>query len=194
MLTKPLRDLMNANLLVRSVTEEIQAVSPSIQADTTLVIMDSTGYPIGLLTADLLATVSPQAVILADLHDVFLLPTVSHPDTQVAAALEGMRIDAAVRWYVIYEEGKILGVLPPYLLFQEIDNGRSKDALSAIGLHGDPVLTSVQLCYRCSGAGVPHRLNRNTIVRSISGLPLCPHHANLRVIPENPCQGDEDAC
>ena len=201
-------ELMEKVVLVLPVTTSIQATRPQVQNSQPVVVSGSDGYPLGIVTPALWASWPDSAGTFADQLEQLLVPVLTASHTPLMIIVSGIDFAQALPWHVVMENDSVIGVVSPdamlHALAQWMQAKEKSTWLSATvleqlnallsygtlimkGLPGNPILPRAAICYRCPGAGQPHRVNQDEVARSLAGNPLCPVHVGTRVVPTNPC-------
>lgn len=193
-------------LVVRS-NARAEEVRQAVGLGQTIIVIDNDGYPLGLLTEDMLAGLQTMDRPLGTQIQAMSLPTLTEPDTPLYTIWQGMLSDTAIRWHIVLDQGQIVGVVSPTTLFdalaqqkgftdpsmpeflrQFLSLGSGVSLGEVSNLAGELFTKPVDLCFRCPGPP-PHRLGKEKAVHTPVGMPICPDHTGVRLTPENPCQG-----
>ncbi|NOZ50501.1 MAG: CBS domain-containing protein [Chloroflexi bacterium] len=179
-----LHDLMQAPALTLPVDASVaQARAHGQQVQ---VVVDDRQHPLAILTPEHLAQLAGDLPLDAQ-RSALPRATLVSPHTRLSTALHAMRYDKFIRWFVVVEQGQILGIVPPGRVFEQAVARSEGTALWAGGtLPGDPITPPAGLCYHCL-LHADHIFSPEAVEdRDALGRALCPHDGTM-LIPEHPC-------
>lgn len=184
-----LRSIAQSPFLALPLTSAAAAAVSSIRSGEVVVVLDEDSRPVGILDDSMLPPACDLELPLSSYREHFAPPALTTIDTPVESLLQGMAFDPAIRWHVVLEGARIVGIVKPADLFQFLDVGPATLGTPALTrLFGDPIAPPPSLCYVCKGKS-PHRVSAKKIEQRDSiGRALCPDHGTV-MIAENPCQG-----
>lgn len=201
-----LTSLMSRDFVLVSVNSTVDEARAAAPLGHVAVVMQG-ALPVGVLTEDRLLDLEEAQQPLSHYAGRFLTPTLTPPDTPLADILQGLSFGPSVRWHVVVQEDKVLGVIAPDVLFGVLSEWVQRppaqmpeplrtliDQLSATSLSsmlklpGDPLQPKPTLCCLCPGSNPPHRPEWYEIDYTDRLSPTCTAHPGTRVVWQTkPC-------
>lgn len=200
-----LTTLMSRNFALVPAGSTVEAAHAAVPLGFVAVVMQG-NLPVGVLTEDRLLGLEEARRPLTQYAERFFTPTLTHPDTPLTDILQGMNFSPSVRWHVVVEDGQVLGVLDPNVLFRVLSQWQQRPPpwlpeplqtlfreLSALTLGtllklpGDPIQPEPEICGVCPATNPPHALKPRDLDYTNVLQPTCKTHRGTAIVWLNPC-------
>lgn len=126
---EPIGNIMQPDPLEVRAEETLEQVTQRILPGQIAVVKKQNLYPIGILPEETTHTLRDPKTHLLQFRQHFISPTVTTPGTPLTDILQGVFYNPSIRWHVVMEGNKVVGVVPPEALFQTLRGAEETRAL-----------------------------------------------------------------
>jgi hypothetical protein len=204
---RPVAKLMAANFVLVDISSSAADLRAAIPFGSVAVVTVQ-GMPVGVLTEDRLLAIDALDQPLASLRRHLLTVTLTVPNAPIASLFTAMVYTPSVRWHVVRDGDRVVGVVSPSVLFDLLNRWQQTPPqrtgatithlLEAVRgmtlgmllrLAGDPLQPPPQLCALCPATTPPHRLQLYEVDYANPVAPTCKLHPPTTIVWANPCSG-----